>query len=126
VGAEGALVVGAVESEHLGVDETLVARIETEQLGLDVLDHGLDGVLDTLAEVAALVAVTALDGLEGSGRRSRRDGRPGEGVVVEQDLDLDGRVAARVENLAGVKGLNGGHSSLLTVLGVGSWVRLPD
>ena len=35
---------------------------------VDLLDDGVDRLLDALAEVAALVAVTALDGLEGAGR----------------------------------------------------------
>ena len=62
-----------------------------------------------LAEVAALVAVAPLGGLEGPGRRAGRHGRPGEGAVVEPQLDLDGGVAARVQDLAGANLLNGGH-----------------
>ena len=68
---------------------------------------------DALAEVAALVAVTALGRLEGAGRGSRRNRGPGERAVVEPHLDLDGGVAARVQDLAGANLLNGGHSSLL-------------
>src|SRR5690606_12290825 len=106
---ELALVGRAVElDEHL-VDEALLADLVAHELGGDVVDHGLDGTLHALAEVAAGVAVTALHRLERTGRRARGHGGTREGVVVELNLDLDGGVAARVKDLAGAYGLDAGH-----------------
>ena len=58
-----------------------------------------DGTGDALAE-PGVAAVTELDGLVLSRRRSRRDRCGAESTRLEPDLDLDGRVAAGVENLA--------------------------
>ena len=119
VGAELLLVGAAVDGEHLGVDQALLAGLEAEQLRAELVDDGVDGLLDALAEVAALVAVAALDGLEGAGGRAAGDGGTRERAVVEGDLDLDGGVAARVEDLAGAYGFDAGHAGLLVLLGVG-------
>ncbi len=121
VGADLLLGGAAVDGEHLGVDEPLLAGLEAEELGPELVDDGVDGLLDALAEVAALVAVAPLDGLEGAGRRTARNRRPGEGAVVEGDLDLDRGVAARVEDLASAYCLDAGHAVLLVL---GGWVRL--
>jgi hypothetical protein len=109
VGAELALVVGAVERQHLGVDEPLLAGLEAEQLRADLVEHGVDRVLDALAQVAALVAVAQLQRLVGAGGGPGGHRGTGDGAVVQTDLDLDGRIAARVEDLAGYEAFNGGH-----------------
>src|SRR5690606_6735861 len=109
VRAELALVGGAVEVDEGGVDEALVLGLEADELRGDVVDHGVDRALDSLAQVAGLVAVTALDGLERTGRRARRHGGAGERPVVQDDLDLDGRVSAGVEDLARSNGFDAGH-----------------
>ena len=93
----------------LGVDETLLARVEADEPRVDLLDHRVDGLADALAEVATLVAVASLGRLEGPGGGARRDGGTGERAVVETDLDLDRRVATRVQDLAGANLLNAGH-----------------
>ena len=113
VGADGALVVRPVDGEHLAVDEALLAGVEADETRGQVILDRADGVLDTLAQVAVLVAVTALDGLEGAGRRTARHRGAGDGSVVEGDLDLDGRVAAGVEDLAGANCFDAGHCRLL-------------
>ena len=59
-------------------------------------------VQHALAAVARLVAVAQLDRLVGAGRGARRDGRPADRAVGEDDVDLDRRIAARIEDLAGV------------------------
>src|SRR5207249_11168131 len=53
-----------------------------------------------------LVAVAQLDGLVRPGRGARRDGRPPDRAVTEQHVDFDRRVAAGVEDLAGVDGVD--------------------
>src|SRR5690606_5938439 len=109
VRAELALVGRAVEVDEDLVDVALLGHVEADELGGDVVLHGLDRAFDTLAEGPRGVAVATLDGLEGTGRRARGDCCASERAVVERDLDLDGRVAARVEDLAGAYGLDAGH-----------------
>ncbi len=95
--------------EHGLVDQALLVDVVADDLLVDVLQDGRDGLLDTLAAVPGLVPVTQLDGLELAGGSPRRHCRPGYGVVVEENLDLDSGVTARVKNLAGADGLDGGH-----------------
>jgi hypothetical protein len=59
-----------------------------------------DRTLDAFA-VPCVTAVPKLNGLVHAGRRTRRDGGTADGSRLEQDVDLDGRVAPRVEDLAG-------------------------
>src|SRR5699024_2449534 len=112
VRAERALVRGAVELEHRGVDRALLLDVHAQDLRLDVGDDGAHRVEDALAQVAGLVAVTTLDGLEGAGGGAGGDGGAGERAVVEQDLHLDGGVAAGIEDLAGVNGIDQGCHGL--------------
>ena len=115
VGAELALVGGAVELEHEAIETALVGSVETDDLrGDDVVDVG-DGLLDSLAAVAGLVAVAQLDGLEGARGGAGGDGGTSGGAVLKQDLDLEGRVAAGVEDLAGFNCLDEGHLVLLVL-----------
>ena len=65
---------------------------------LDVRDR----LRHALAAVGGLAAVAQLDGLELPGRSAGRNGRAAERAGLEPHVDLDGRVAARVEDLAGV------------------------
>ena len=67
-------------------------------LAVDVLD----GLVHALAEVALLVAVAQLDGLVRAGGGAGGHGGAAERAVLEHDVDLDGRIAAAVEDLAGV------------------------
>ena len=70
---------------------------------------GVDGLLDALAAVALLVTVTALDRLERAGGGAGGNGGAGDGAVVEGDLDLDGGVAAGVEDLPRADCFDAGH-----------------
>ena len=92
VGAEPALVGGAVERAELVVEHALVFGFETEHdlgdLGVDVLDRGADA----LAAVA-LTAVAQLDRLVRAGARPAGDRGTSTGTRRERDLDLDRRVA---------------------------------
>jgi hypothetical protein len=109
VGAELLLVVGAVELDERRVDETLVARLEALDRRAEHVENGVDRLLDALAEVAALVAIPQLVGLECTGRCAGGNGRTRHGSVVKQHLDLDGRVAPGVENLASAYCLDFSH-----------------
>ena len=74
-------------------------------LALDVRDR----LRHALAAVG-LPAVAKLDGLVDAGRGAGRDRGPAERARLEPHVDLDGRIAARVEDLAGVDVGDGGHS----------------
>ena len=69
----------------------------------------LDGVLHALAAVA-VAAVAQLDGLVLARRRARRDDGPPLRARLQHDLDLDGRVAARVEDLSSLDHVDAAHS----------------
>ena len=56
-------------------------------------------LVDALADVDLLVAVAQLDRLVLAGAGAGRDGGAAERAVLEQDVHLDGRVAAGVEDL---------------------------
>ena len=104
VGAELALVLGAVGGDQGGSSADLVGRVAADDgLGQRGVDVG-DGLDHALAEVARLVAVAQLDGLVGAGAGARGDGGAAEGAVGQDHIDLDGGVAAAVEDLAGVDG----------------------
>ena len=64
-----------------------------------------------LAQVA-VAAVAELDGLVGAGRRAGGHRRPAVGAGREEDLHLDGGVAAGVEDLPPEDVLDVGHGSL--------------
>src|SRR5699024_279780 len=87
----------------------LLTGFVAEQVRGDLLHDRVDGVLDALAQIAPGVAVATLDGLELTGGGPGRHGRACGGAVVECHLDLDGRVAARVEDLAGEDCVDTGH-----------------
>ena len=79
VGAEAALVVGAVELDEHAVDVALVEGVEAHQRVVDlVVDMG-HRVEHALAPVAGL-AVTQLDRLERTGGGTRRDHGPARGA----------------------------------------------
>ena len=110
VGAEPRLVERAVERDHGAVDLRLVFGIKTGQDVEDLAIHRLDRVQDPLAAVAFLVAVAQLDGFVRARRRAGRHGSAAERAALQPRVDLDSRIAAAVENFAGVKIDNGGHA----------------
>src|SRR5690606_30946773 len=81
----------------------------TDQLINEAVLDVAHGPLDALAAVPARVTVPQLQRFESAGRRTRRHGRAGDGPVIELNLDLDGRVSPRIEDLPGDDSLNGGH-----------------
>ncbi len=109
IGAEPRLVLGAVEFDQRAVEEGLLVRLETHHrlgdLGVDVLDR----LQHTLAEVASPVAVTQLNRLARSGRGARRHRGAAHDAGLEQHVAFDGRVAARIEDLAADQVNDGTH-----------------
>jgi len=77
----------------------LVLRILTEHSRTDLRLDGLDSRENPLAAVAPRVSVPQLDRLEDPGRGAGRNSRAAERAGIELDLDLERRIATRVENL---------------------------
>ena len=108
VGAEAALVRGAVELDHRLVEGALLGGAGAGQRRGDLAVDVGDGAGDALAG-PGVAAVAQLDRLELAGRGAGGHRGEAAGARLERDLDLDGRVAARVEDLARVDGGDGAH-----------------
>jgi hypothetical protein len=105
VGAEPALVGGAIELDQRRIERPLRGDVEAGERVGDLAVDGIDGAAD--AEAAeALAAVAALVGLVGAGRAPGGDVGATAGAVGEVDVHLHGRQAAAVEDLAGPQRLD--------------------
>ena len=85
-------------AHELGVEHPLVGGVEPDDRVADLAVHVRDRVLHALAAVAVL-AVAELDGLVRAGAGAARHRGPAPGAGDQLDLDLDGRVAAGVQDL---------------------------
>ena len=72
------------------------------QLGVDVFD----GLQHPAAEVFRLVAVAKLPRLVDAGAGAAGHGGPAERAVGQFHVDLDGRIAAAIEDLSGTNVYN--------------------
>ena len=115
VGAEAALVRGAVELDHRLVERALLGGAGAGQRRGDLAVDVGDGARDALAG-PGVATVAQLDRLELAGRGAGGNRGQTAGAGLQRDFDLDGRIAARVEDLARVDGGDGAHgrASLLT------------
>src|SRR5690606_36723872 len=100
--AQVLLVVLAVELAHERVDLLLLARVDAQQLGPDLLDDVHHRRRDALAAVDAFLAVAELDRLVLARARAARDRRAPHHAALETDLHLDRRVAPAVQDLSRV------------------------
>ena len=99
VGAQARLRVGRVEVDQRRVDTALVERVHVEEHVADLAVHVAHRRRHALAaEPGAPVA--QLDRFVLAGRGTRRDDGAAPGAGDEQHLDLDRRVATRIEDLA--------------------------
>ena len=106
----GGLVVGAVEVAKDAVDRALLECVDPLDRVGDLTVDVVDGALHALAHVA-LATVAQLDRFELAGRRARRHDGPPAGTRLENHLDLDGRVSARIEDLAADDELDVAHDN---------------
>ena len=98
--AEARLVGGSVYlDEHL-VDAGLIEDVQADHGLGDLAVYVLNCLADALAAVTALVAVAQLACFVHAGGCAGGNGCTADGAVIEGDLDLDGRVAARVKDLS--------------------------
>jgi hypothetical protein len=109
IGAEPAFVLRSVERDQGRVDFRLVLRFHADDRAGDVAAHGLDRLRHALAHVAGLVAVALFDSLVRAGRRPGRHRRAAHAAVLQQNLHFHRRIAAGIEDLAGVDVDDGGH-----------------
>ena len=109
IGAEPAFIFGAVQFDHGVVDQELVfgihARQRVEQLTVD----RVTGFQYALAAIARLIAVAQFDRFVGAGGGARRHRGTAKSAVFQHHINLDGGVAAAVEDFAGENVGNGGH-----------------
>ena len=98
----------AVERDQHAVERRLVGGVLPADGGRDLAVDVVDRARDALADPIR-AAVAQLDRLELAGRGARRDGRAAPRAGVQAQLDLDRRVAAAVEDLAGVHVLDLAH-----------------
>ena len=84
-------------------------RVEARQQVHDLAVDRADRLQHALAAVALLVAVAQLDRLVRAGRGAGRHGGAAHGAAFELDLDLDGGIAAAVEDFAGADVDDGAH-----------------
>jgi len=109
VGAQAALVLGAIQVDQGLVQKGLLGGIQAQHgfadLGVDVF-HRLE---HALAQVTALVAVAQLNGFAAAGGRARRHGGPAHHARFEQHVAFDGGVAAAVQHFAADDVYDGTH-----------------
>ena len=98
VGPEPALVFGPIEGDQRGIEAGLLRGLHAAQRREDLLVDGAHGLLHTLA-AETRPAVAALDRLVGAGRSAGGNRRAALGTVLQQHIDLDGRIAAAVQYL---------------------------
>src|SRR5262249_12806410 len=100
------------ELDQRRVGRALVVRVEPADRLRDLAFDVPHRLQDALATVDGLLAVAELDRLELTGRRARRDGGAADGPRVQRDVDLDGGIPARVEDLTSVHAGDPRKSSL--------------
>jgi hypothetical protein len=98
VRAEFRFVLCAVEFDHRVVKAGLIVGVKAEQFGSDQLVDVLNRFEHALAQVAGFVAVAQLERFVFTGRCARRHGEAAAAATLQNDVDLDRRVAAGVEN----------------------------
>ena len=102
VGPQLLLVLGAVQLDHAVVQGGLIQGVHAAKLVGQLAVDVVDGLQDPLAEVLGLVAVAEFPGLVDAGAGPAGHGRAAERAVGQFHVDLDGGVAAAVEDLSGV------------------------
>ncbi len=104
VRAEPRLGLGAVERREGLVEAALVASATADDGLLDLLVHVGDGLANALAAEALRLGVAQLDRLARPRRRAGRNAGPTTGAVGQDGVDLDRRIASRVEDLRAHEG----------------------
>ncbi|CUJ32518.1 hypothetical protein TA5113_03038 [Cognatishimia activa] len=89
-------VVCAVEFDHRSINGFLFGHIKANQVFGDLTVHGGHCFQNTFAKIAGFVAVALFDCFVGTGGCARRHGRAAHGAVFQDNINLNGWVAAAV------------------------------
>jgi len=106
VGAQLFLVRRAIQRQHGPVHRALVEGVHAGQRHRDFIVDVADRLLDALAAVARLVAVAQFQSFVDAGGGAGRYSGAAENAVIQGDFDFDRGIAARVEDFAGMDGLD--------------------
>ena len=93
------------------VDVDLLEGVEADDLRRDDVVHVLHRLQHALAEEPGLVAVAQLQGLVLARGCARGHRGPAHGPVLQDDVDLDGRVSPRVEDFPRFHVFDDAHGS---------------
>ena len=110
VGSESSLAGRAVQPAHELIELGLGADLLPDERALDLAIHMRDGFLHPLAAIALGIPIAELDGLTLACGRPRGHRGDTDGPRLRHDLHLDGGIAARVQDLAAVDGLDARHA----------------
>ena len=100
VGAKPRLIRRAVECNHRRVDLALILCLEPAQGIENIAIDAFDRFENALAGKAPLVAVAQFDRLMCAGRGARRHRRAPARPIFQGDIDLDGGIAAAIQDFS--------------------------
>ena len=103
VRAQTGLVGGAIQIDHSLVDCLLIQSVHADDLLSDLAVNSVNSLQHALTHVALLVAITQLASLEDTGGCAGRNSCTAHecaGISLNVNLNLNGGVAARVQDLA--------------------------
>src|SRR5262249_29228339 len=98
-GPEVFLALRAIQLDHAAVEAGLVESVHPAEFAGERLVHVFNGFQDPFAEKDLGVAIAEFPSLVNPGARSAGNSGPAERAVDERHIDLDGRIAAGIENL---------------------------
>ena len=105
------LVGSAVKLNHCEVKTALVLCVHADNEITNLSIDMLNCLQDALAKVAALVAIAKLNSLKLAGGSTGRNDCTAKGAVIENNFNLNGWVAAGIEDFTCVDIINLAHSS---------------
>ncbi len=112
IGAKPRLVGRTVERNHGLVDADLFLRIHAADSVENLTLHCVDRLAHALAQIAGLITVAQFYGLMRAGRGARRHRGAAKRAIFQKHVDLDGRIAAAVENFSADDIDDGGHGEI--------------
>ena len=104
VGSQLALVRRAVQGNHGLVEQPLIGRVHAFQFGCNDGFHIGHGLQRALAQIVGFVAVAQFHGLMLAGGSARGHDRAAQCAAFQNYVRFHGRIAARVQNFAGMDG----------------------
>ncbi len=118
VGAQVLFVFRTVELDHAVVDGRLIEGIEADDFVGDLFVDVIDRLEHPLAlEELLLFGISQFPSFVHAGAGAAGDRGPAKRAVGQGHVDLNGRIAAAVENLSGVNVNNRTHRQILALVG---------